>query len=451
MPATQATSIAQRREMMRLVEEDQTYAGVAERVGVSFWTARKWIRQAKRCGLENLASCYGRPTTGPLAGFDPLIRYAALRLKRQHPKWGAAYVVKKLGEIPSLGGKKLPSSTTIWRYWSSFGNRLFLKRDPSKSKISPSDKPHGVWQMDEKESMQIPGVGLVSFNQARDEFGRVTVMHRVHAEPERARQLARMTSETAYQDCRIAFTEWGMPEAIQTDRDTIYVDSGKSPFPNRIVLWWAGLGIEHRLIPRRTPKRNGTVERSHRTLKERTLENQKFQNPKALQKQVDADWHELNAECPSRARGCNGKPPLVAHPELLTSHRPYRPEWELDLFDLKRVDAYLAEFTWTRTCTSVGQLRMRNIRYSLGYAWAHQDVSITFDPDHRQFVFTQIRSETRKGKDLPRLAPVRRDAKNLSVEDITGISSALKDLPTRQLMLPFVLCQPQQNLSVQEV
>jgi len=448
MPATQSTntpalacgaSVAQRREMMRLVEEGHTYATVAKRMGISFWTVRKWIRQGKRCGIEKLASCYGRPTIGPLAGFDPLVRYVSLRMKRQHPKWGAAYVVKKMGEKPSLRGKKLPSSTTIWRYWHSFGNRVLLRRDPSKSKNSPSDKPHGVWQMDAKESMQIPGVGIVSFNQARDEFGRVTVMHRVHAEPERARKMARMTGEMVFQDCRIAFTQWGMPEAIQTDRDTIYVDSGQSPFPNRIVLWWVGLGIEHRLIPRRTPKRNGTVERSHRTLLERTLENQEFADAEYLQKQVDADWHELNHECPSRARGCQGKPPLVAHPELLTSLRPYRPEWELELFDLKRVDTYLADFTWSRTCTSVGQLRMRKVRYSLGYAWAHQDVSVTFDPDHRQFVFTQIRSETRKGKSQPILDPVLRDAKNLSVEDITGLARALKDLPTRQLMLPLAI------------
>ena len=307
MPATQATTIAQRREMMRLAEEGHTYAAIAERIGVSFWTTRRWIRQAKRGGLESLASCYGRPATGPLAGFDPLIRYAALRLKRQHPKWGAEYVVKKLGEKRSLQGKQLPSATTIWRYWRNFGDRLFPKRAPPQSQVSLSGTPHGVWQMDAKESMQIPGVGLVSFNQARDEFGRVTVMHRVHAEPERARDLARLTSETAFQDCRIAFSQWGLPEAIQTDRDTIYVDSGKSPFPNRIVLWWAGLGIEHRLIPRRTPKRNGTVERSHRTLKERTLENQEFESAEALQNQVDADWHELNHECSSRARGCNGK------------------------------------------------------------------------------------------------------------------------------------------------
>jgi len=122
---------------------------------------------------------------------------------------GERWCFRKLREDRRLKGKKLPSATTIWRYWRSFGNRLYSKRDPLRSEIKPSEIP---------QSMQIPGVGLVSINQARDEYGRVTVMHRAHAEPERARQLARLKSETAFQDCRMAFTEWGMPKAIQTDR-----------------------------------------------------------------------------------------------------------------------------------------------------------------------------------------------------------------------------------------
>jgi hypothetical protein len=452
MAATQETTIEQRRKMVDLAAEGNTYEAVAEQMSVSFWTARKWIRRGKRNGKEGLASCYGRPKTGPMGGVDPLIKYVVLRLKRQHPTWGAEYVLKKLREKPRLRGKDLPSETTIWRYWRSFGDRLYPKRDPPQSKIAPSDQPHGVWQMDAKESMQIPGVGLVSFNQARDEYGRVTVMHRVHAEPERARQKARMTTEMAFRDCRVAFSQWGLPEAIQTDRDTIYVDSGESPFPNQIVLWWAGLGIEHRLIPRRTPKRNGTVERSHRTLKERTLANQKFESAKALQKQVDADWHELNHECPSRARGCQGKPPLVAHPEMLVTRRPYQPEWELELFDLKRVDAYLAELALVRKATSMGQVKVRNIRYSLGQAWAHQKVLVRFDPEKRQYVFSQIRSEGRKGREQPTLEPVRQDPRNLSVEDITGLDTTKLDgLPTYQLMLPLFMCQPQPEASIQEV
>jgi hypothetical protein len=102
---------------------------------------------------------------------------------------------------------------------------------------------------------------------------------------------------------------------------------------------------------------------------------------------------------------------------------------------------------------------MRKIRYSLGQVWAYQDVSVTFDPEDRQFVFTQIRSETQKGKSQPKLALVRRDAissrcfygKNLSVEDITGLADPLEELPIQQLMLPLFISPPQSDVVVQEV
>jgi len=92
---------------------------------------------------------------------------------------------------------------------------------------------------------------------------------------------------------------------------------------------------------------------------------------------------------------------------------------------------------------------MRKVRYSLGAAWAHQDVLATYDPEQRQFVFKQIRSNTRKGKEQPKLEPVRREAKNLSVEDITGLSREIRELPTRQLMFPFAICHSQKNLITQ--
>ena len=92
---------------------------------------------------------------------------------------------------------------------------------------------------------------------------------------------------------------------------------------------------------------------------------------------------------------------------------------------------------------------MRNIRYTLGMVWAHQEVAVTFDPTHRQFVFTQVRSQTSKGQEQPHLEPVRREVKNLSLEDITGLPAALPGLPTRQLMFPLFMSQPQANFSNQ--
>jgi hypothetical protein len=441
MPATRATTVQQRQEMAHLADRGEPFSVVAEQTDVSFWTARKWIRRARQGGLAALATTFGRPATGPMPEFDPLVRYVALRLKRQHRTWGAGYVVKKMGERCSLKGKQLPSPTTVWRYWRSFGDRLFPVRHPARAKHPPAGVAHGVWQMDAKESVPVAGVGTVTFNQARDEFGRATVMHRIHPAEQPEQQIVKLTTAQVQQDCRIAFSQWGLPDAIQTDQASIFVDADRTPFPTQVTLWWVGLGIEHRLVS--SPQHNGCVERGHRTLNERTLVDQHFNDADELQQQVDADWHELNAECPSRAKGCNGQPPLVAHPELHIPRRPYRPEWELDLFDLKRVADYLARHTWIRTVSDVGQLSLGGYRYGLGTAWAGQTVSINFDPDQRQFVFTQLKPKTKRGKHLPELPATRLEAKGLSVQEITGLPTALGDLPVRQLMLPLSMCYPQ--------
>ena len=129
MPATRMTTVHQRQEMARLAAAGQPYQLIADQTGVSFWTVRKWVRHPNQGGLPALLTHFGRPAIGPMAGFDPLIRYVALRLKRQHLTWGAAYIVKKMSEHPLLHNKKLPEATTVWRYWRSFGDRLRKLRD----------------------------------------------------------------------------------------------------------------------------------------------------------------------------------------------------------------------------------------------------------------------------------------------------------------------------------
>jgi hypothetical protein len=442
MAATRATTIQQRQAIADLTSQGHSYQAVAGQLGLSFWTVRKWARQAKRGGVAALVRVMGRPVTGPMAETDPRVRYVALRLKRQHPTWGAAYIRKKLSEWPSLQGLALPDATSLWRYWRSFGDRLGPKRRPAEAKLPQAGLAHGVWQMDAKESVPVAGVGVVTIHQARDEFGRATVMHRVHPAETAEQRVVKLTTEQVQQDCRIAFSQWGLPDAIQTDRAPIFLDKDPTPYPTRLTLWGVGLGIEHRLIPRHTPKRNGTVERSHRTLDERTLSDQEFNGADDLQQQIDADWHELNAECPSRAKGCEGLPPLVAHPELLNPRRPYQPEWELALFDLSRVEAYLAQRTWLRTVSKVGQVSLGGYRYGLGVAWAGQTVSIHFQMSAREFVFTQIRPEPHRRLPVPELAPVRLAAQGLRIEALTGLPVALAELPTRQLMLPLLMCVP---------
>jgi hypothetical protein len=172
---------------------------------------------------------------------------------------------------------------------------------------------------------------------------------------------------------------------------------------------------------------------------ERTLEHQTFENANHLQTQVDADWDELNTECPSRARGCHGQPPVIAHPELLTPRRPYRPEWERELFVLGRVDRLLNSLTWTRTVSQNGQVMLGGHPYGLGVAWAGQTVSISFEVHTRHFIFTQVRPDTKQGQRQPKLEPVSKPSCGLNLADFIGDQAMLVELPTRQLTFPFLV------------
>ena len=438
MPSTRATTIHQRQEMLRLAEMGLETSAIAQQLHLSPRTVRKWRQRARRGGLAALVTRLGCPARGALARSAGLMRYLALRLKRQHPGWGAAYMVKKMSEHPRLRDQPLPDPSTVWRYWRRFGDRLLARRPRPTPKPPASGVVHGVWQLDFKESLPLGGVGPTTITQARDLVGRATVCHRVHPAERPDQSIVKLTTAQVQADCRIAFTQWGLPDGVRTDHASIFQDDDPSPFPTRLALWWIGLGITPQFIRHGLPQDNGSVERAHRTADERTFQGQDFTDATHLQQQLDADWHELNWECPSRARGCHGQPPVVAHPELLQPRREYRPEWEARLFDLARVRTYLAGRHWVRAVSGRGQVRLGNYCYTLGLAWRQQTVSIQFDPSQHDFIFTLIQPDDRPA--LSQSIPQRRPAQGLSLAALMGPVDLTLDQSVRQLSLPLHLC-----------
>ena len=438
MPATRATTIQQRQEILRLIESSVTVSAIAQDLHLAACTVRKWRQRGAASGMAGLVTHLGRPKSWPLSNHPWRIRYLALRLKCQHLTWGAAYIVKKMSEQPALQGQPLPDPTSVWRYWRLFGDRLLKPRPRPEPRPRDSSVVHGVWQLDFKESIPVPGVGATTITQARDMVGQATVCHRVHPAAQPEQRIVKLTTEQVQADCRVAFTQWGLPDALRTDRASIFQDDDPSPFPTRLTLWWVGLAIEPQHIRRGKPQDNGGVERAHRTANERTLHGQAFAGGLQLQQQLDADWYELNFECPSKAQGCHNQPPVVAHPELLQPRREYRPEWEARLFDLARVEAYLASRgKWVRHVSGRGQVGLGNYCYTLGLAWADQTVSIQFDPSQHDLIFTLLTSE--KGPAPRDTTPRRRAAQGLSQAALMGPIDLTLDQAARQLSLPFEL------------
>ena len=57
------------------------------------------------------------------------------------------------------------------------------------------------------------------------------------------------------------------------------------------------------------------------------------------------------------------------------------------MFDLKRVDAFLAQFAWTRKVAKNGVVQLGSHSYILGRAWKGQSASIRYLADSRSFRF----------------------------------------------------------------
>jgi hypothetical protein len=99
------------------------------------------------------------------------------------------------------------------------------------------------------------------------------------------------------------------------------------------------------------------------------------------------------------------------------------------------MDAYLAKFTWQRKVGKTGQITLSGAHeyYSVGRAYARQQVLVRFDPVDRHYVFfLPADPETEIG---------RRPARNLDLADLTGIATWPVGLGVQQLFLPFPICQ----------
>lgn len=156
---------------------------------------------------------------------------------------------------------------------------------------------------------------------------------------------------------RLAFAEWGLPDRIAMDRDSVfYDDATKSPFPTRMHRWLLALGIS--VIfgrPGRATDR-GTTERSHQLWAQQVLTGRSFVDWEASYQSLCQRRDFSNTRLPCATLG--EVPPLIAHPEAKTPRRSYRPEWEAELLDLSRVYAYLARARWFRQVSAVGTVSL---------------------------------------------------------------------------------------------
>ena len=192
---------------------------------------------------------------------------------------------------------------------------------------------------------------------------------------------------------RIAFQEWGLPERIQTDKEFVFEGHPADLYPSDFQQWLAGLGIQFERTRPGRPQDQGRVERGHRTLSDFTYSQEDRRDLAHFQKALTRNRYLYNTKFPSRARGCQGQPPLVAHPEALMPRRPYHPKEEWTQFSLDRVAQLLAQQPLKRKVTAVDQISLAGRFYSVGRRYAGQYVELRFNTTLRQWCVWSAQGE----------------------------------------------------------
>lgn len=421
-PKGRTTTLAERVEIGERWEAGQKDPQIAAAMGLPVSTVRKWRRKYKQEGRDGLASRMGRPPTGALGQFPLEIRDLIREMRQEHSGWGPMTIRTELEADPRFVGLRLPSRSRIAAFLKQEGLTRKYERHselPQAQAVDPQ-RAHEEWEMDAQGVVKVSGLGSVSIINISDLFSRV----KVDSFP--CLDTSHPNTQEYQLVLRRAFVNYGLPERISLDHDSVFYDNASaSPFPSTIHLWLIALGVDVRFIEKPPPAEHSVIERGHQTVAQQAIAGQTFTDGAALQIRLSERLDFLNTRFPSRS--LDGQAPLVAHPEAQHSGRPFRLEWEEAMLDMQRVYDYLAQARWFRRTSAVGQFSLGARRYGLGKDFAHRTLEITFDAQTRELICL-----SEDGQQETRL-PIQ----GLTKSDLMGELSPLVSLPVYQLALPF--------------
>jgi hypothetical protein len=258
-----------------------------------------------------------------------------------HPGWGPLTLRVELEQDVFWQDKALLSRTTIARWLKEVGLTRSYERHQElpQPSVASAEAPHEEWELDARGHGRVPEVGVVALLNMNDRLSRVKVLsYPCWLGDQRASR--HPTTEDYQMAFRLAASQWGLPDRLFVDRDSVFHDNKtKSPFPTRFHLWLQALGVDLVIGPAHRPQKRSITERSHQTWDAQVLKGQTFAAWEQLRLALERRRDFMNEHLPCSS--LDGKAPLVAYPQARIPRRVYRPEWEAELMDLKRVHAYL--------------------------------------------------------------------------------------------------------------
>ena len=416
------TNLQERVTIRELAKAGKKDAEIAEQLKLSVHTVRKWRRRA--ASGQGLGSKMGRPAKGALGSFPAKVLAQLKSWREAYPGWGAKTLLAELRRSPAFTPQALPSRATIGRWLQSAGlTRAYQKHSHLPAVPRSANACHEEWEMDGRGVEQVPELDWVSLVQVNDVYSRVKIISYPCLLGPTCRG-HRPTTEDYQLLLRLAFTEWGLPDRIAVDHDSVFFDNrNASPFPTRFHLWLVALGIQLTFGRVGRPTDQGMTERSHQLWYHQVLQGQSFASHEHLRQALQERRTFLNLHLPCATLG--EVPPLVAYPEARFPRRLYRPDLEPSLLCLDRVFAYLSHQTWFRLASEVGSIKLAQMLFCLGPQWKRKQIEISFDPDTRLMICHT--------EDLEKRLPFA----SLSIPFLMGELDPLFHQANLQLALPF--------------
>jgi putative transposase len=303
--------------------EEDSFAELCRRYGVSRKTGYKWV---ERYGAEGLDGLRDQSRAADYHPNEVLQEVAdeVLDMRRRHPHWGPAKLrVRLQREAPEI---IWPAASTIGEMLKRAGLTVPRKHrrraTPSQSPLSHAAAANQVWSADFKGWFRCGDGSRCDPLTMSDGYSRFLL---------RCQAMEGTDERSAQGVMEAAFREYGLPEAMRTDNGEPFGSVGLGGL-SRLSVWWMKLGIRPERIRPGKPQQNGRHERMHRSLKQATAQ-PPAANLRRQQESFDRFRQEYNWERPHEALQMktpaelylpNGRsyPARLAEPE-------YCGEWEV--------------------------------------------------------------------------------------------------------------------------
>lgn len=238
-------------------EEQESFAAVCRRFGVSRKTGYKWLARYGGGGVAGLLDQSRAPLHHP-AAMRGEIAERCIAVRRAHPSWGPVKVRAWLERrAPRTAWPAASSIGTLFdREGLTVKRRLRRRSSPSSTPFAHCGAANDVWCIDFKGWFRTGDGARCEPLTLSDAHSRYLL---------RCQAMARTDTDHVWPVLEAAFREFGLPQRLRSDNGSPFASCGAGGLSQLSVKVIKAGVMPERIAPGK-PQQNGRLERLHLTL-----------------------------------------------------------------------------------------------------------------------------------------------------------------------------------------